>query len=153
MEAGAAEASGGCINAGKRLALAASIALLCVALFVGWYCVAANYDYDALSGTYTFRDKDVSCTLVLRADHSFQQDVKRAGRTAHAEGEWRRLGEGGVVFPGSFIRLPGQQMYQDKYENSAPDLYGNFYKILTLYPVLYLHSSPRDLKFSKKLFH
>ena len=39
--------------------------LLLIVLFCGWYTVAANYSYKAVSGTYSFRFNGDKSTLVL----------------------------------------------------------------------------------------
>jgi hypothetical protein len=39
-------------HAQKKIASAVAAVLLLIALFTGWYAIAANYDYGALAGTY-----------------------------------------------------------------------------------------------------
>ena len=135
------------------------IALLVgVVLFVAWYCVAADYDYSTLSGTYTFRGDGESSTLILKSDRSFQQELVHGGTVEHKTGTWRRIGESGVTFSKEFLRLPGQQSYRDKFGpdtsgNTEADgeFGGNFDKILTVYPELHLDAVPANLTLHKKI--
>jgi hypothetical protein len=83
-------------------------AFLSLAVFSVWYWFAADYSYGALAGTYVYRSGDLKSTLILKEDRSFAQEVVTVGKVQHAQGTWRRLGEGGVVFskeilpPGDF---------------------------------------------------
>jgi hypothetical protein len=87
--------------------------LLPIVLFWVWYSVAADYGYSAVSGTYTLQRSGEASTLVLRPDHSYRQEVVRAGRVEHAQGSWRRIGEGGVVFSNEFLKVTGQEIRAD----------------------------------------
>ncbi len=89
-----------------------AIALL-LSFFWFWYMMAADYGYRAVSGTYTFHNDGESSTLVLRQDQSFQQDLDRGGKVEHAQGSWRRVGEGGVVFSREFLKVKGQEVRSD----------------------------------------
>jgi hypothetical protein len=141
----------------KRLTRAVGLALLPFAAFWVWYSIAADYDYGALSGTYIYRSSQESSTLVLNSDRTFQQTLSRSGTLTRTTGTWRRIGEGGVVFSGSFLRLPGQRSYSDSpvSEHSAAndEFYGHFVKILTVYPKLSLDGGSNELVFHKNLFH
>ena len=88
-------------------------AVLILALLWGWYMVAADYSYNAVAGTYMFHSDGESSKLVLRRDRSFVQDLTRNGAVEHAQGRWRRVGEGGVVFSKEFLKLKGQQVRDD----------------------------------------
>ena|SRR6202035_1176614 len=87
--------------------------LLLILVFWVWYSVAADYGYSAVSGTYTFRLNGEASTLVLRKDHTFQQELTHQGRVERAQGNWRRIGEGGVVFSKEFLRVSGQEVRPD----------------------------------------
>jgi len=63
----------------KRLISIAAATFAVIALFVAWYCVAANYDYDALAGVYVFERNDERCVLDLRADRSFKEQLSYSG--------------------------------------------------------------------------
>ena len=96
-------------------------ALVAILLFTGWYVVAANYDYAALAGTYSFRGGGVTSTLLLRSDRSFHQEVLEKGQREVADGSWRIIGEGGVSFSKEFLRLPGAKTFTEEFGMS----YGN----------------------------
>jgi len=81
--------------------------LLALALFCGWYMVAANYDYGAVSGTYVYRRDNESSTLILRKDRTFSQQRISHGKVEQAQGTWRRIGEGGVNFSKEFLTIGG----------------------------------------------
>jgi hypothetical protein len=80
--------------------------VLCLGL---WYTVASDYGDSVVSGKYRLAQDGEMSTLVLKADHSFQQDLIRSGRAEHAEGTWRRIGEGGIAFSKEFLLLSGQE--------------------------------------------
>jgi len=124
---------------------------------MGWYVVAADYDYSALSGTYTFGGQGVISAVTLNPDRTFSQERTEAGHVMHTTGTWRRIGEGGVAFSADFLRLPGQQSYGDKFgydpkSTTNDDFGGSFRKILTVYPELLLDGVPDNLVLHKKLF-
>lgn len=87
--------------------------LLSIILFWVWYSVAADYGYQAVSGTYILQRGDETSTLVLRPDHSFQQELSRPGQVERAQGSWRRIGEGGIVFSKEFLKVTGQEVRPD----------------------------------------
>lgn len=91
----------------SKMKLVGDAVLLAVVVGVVWYSIAANYDYGAVSGTYSLRNDRDESTLVLRKDRSFQQELKHDERVERAQGTWRRVGEGGVVFSKEFLKLPG----------------------------------------------
>jgi hypothetical protein len=141
-----------------RSARAAGITLLLMVAFCGWYAIASNYDYGALSGTYRFKGNGESSILMLKSDRTFHQELKHDGKLNQTDGTWRRIGEGRVTFSGNFLRLPGQQSYADKFGNESSsatdtDFGGEFKKILTVYPELHLDAVPNDIVLHKELFH
>jgi hypothetical protein len=84
-----------------------------ILLFWAWYMTAADYSYKAVSGEYTFRKDGEISKLTLRPDRSFRQELNRSGTIEHAEGSWRRIGEGGIVFSREFLRIAGQTVRPD----------------------------------------
>ena len=78
-----------------------------------WYCWAADYGYSAVAGTYVFVDNGQQSVLVLLDNRVFRQELRRSGRVARAQGTWRRVGEGGVVFSKELLKVPGQKLRQD----------------------------------------
>ena len=124
---------------------AAAVLIGVFAAFWLWYCIAANYDYDALAGTYTFKGQGVSCKLLLRADQTFHEEVTEAGKTRFADGAWHRSGMSGVDFSLQFIRLPGEKTFVEDHgqgEGGPADLqfYGHFKKVLGIYTELTLNT-------------
>jgi hypothetical protein len=87
--------------------------VLALALLWLWYMVAADYSYEAVSGTYMYHGDGESSTLVLRQDQSFDQQLNRDGKTVHVRGTWRRIGEGGVVLSKDFLKVKGQEIRTD----------------------------------------
>src|ERR1700689_1230027 len=91
--------------------------LVCVLLLGGigiwWFVMASDHSDAAASGTYRLVHNGMKSTLVLQADHSFRQEVSDSSGTQRAEGTWRRVGEGGVVFSRGFLTLPGEQPGED----------------------------------------
>jgi hypothetical protein len=95
-----------------RVRLSVGIVLLIV-MFWTWYVTAADYSYGAVSGVYTFAHEGELSTLILKPDHSFHQELRSLGKVEHAQGNWRRIGEGGVVFSKEFLKLSGQETASD----------------------------------------
>jgi hypothetical protein len=141
----------------KRFLYALGGVVAFIALFCVWFSIASNYDYDALRGTYTYDNANVSSTLVLNADRTFSQQLTDGGKTVRASGTWRRIGEGGVALSADFLRLPGQQSSADT-PGADPDsiahpwFYGYFDKTLTVYPVLRLEGTASNLAMHRNLF-
>ena len=122
---------------------------LSFAVFSIWFMVAADYGYGAVSGTYTFRQGGESSTLTLRKDRTFRQKRDREGKIECAQGNWRRIGEGGVNFSKKF--LPIGQIRAE----SDGSIYGEVQKsFLELIPSIVLgpdrYGGPR---FHRELFH
>jgi hypothetical protein len=55
-----------------------------IVVFWSWYSVAADYSYGAVSGVYTFAHEGEFSTLILKPDHSFQQEFTYLGKVEHA---------------------------------------------------------------------
>jgi hypothetical protein len=143
-----------------KSARVAAVTLISIAALVGWYSIAADYDYEALSGTYVFRSNSETSTLVLHPDHSFVQDTTQSGKSIHAVGEWHRIGEGDVTFSKEFSRLPGQQSYRDRFgpdpngdEFADQEFGGDFQKFVGIYPSLHLDATPDALVLHKRFLH
>lgn len=89
-----------------RRLLVIFVAVVC---FVLWYSVAADYGDGVTSGTYHLSQNDQTSTLVLKPDHSFQQELSEHGEVERATGTWRRVGEGGIAFSKEFLTVSGQE--------------------------------------------
>lgn len=97
----------------STFAKATGAVVLPLALFVLWYTVAADYGDSVTSGTYHLSQNGETSTLVLKPDHTFRQELSRSGELRRAEGSWRRIGEGGVVFSKEFLAVSGQELDPD----------------------------------------
>jgi hypothetical protein len=122
--------------------------LLSIILFWVWYSVAADYVYSAVAGTYTLQQSGETSTLVLRPDRSFLQEVTRAGRVERAQGSWRRIGEGGIVFSKEFLKMAGQEVRPDGEADGEVKK-----RCLGLLFSINLNPDPGGPTFRKKLFH
>ena len=120
-----------------------------VAMFIiwEWYSVAADYDYDALSGTYTFSASGETSTLILRKDRTFQQELTHAGKVDHAEGRWHRSGEGGIEFTKEFLKVSGQEVTPDGEADGEVKK-----RFLGLFPSIRFNPRPGGPRFYKKAF-
>ena len=120
--------------------------LLVIALFFGWYYIAANYDYAALAGTYVFHGNGETCTLHLHSDRTFVQELNRSGETRRSQGSWHRYGESHVSFSNEFQKLSAQEM------NAEGQAHGQFEKVLGIFPSLVLAPLPDGPRFHRKWF-
>ena len=130
----------------KRLVRVGGVLVVVAVAFVGWYSIAANYDYGALSGTYTLSRNGEKCTLHLRPDQTFSEELNREGVAQKAEGRWRRYGEAHVSFSGEFLKVSGQEL------NAAGESHGQFNKRLGLMRSLTLAPLPDGPTFQKEWF-
>src|SRR5437588_6795220 len=97
----------------KRLGILAGLLFGVVVCFVLWYMVVADYSDRVVSGFYHLAENGETSTLVLKPDHSFQQDLNEHGNVAHARGTWRRVGESGIAFSKEFLIVSGQEPSAD----------------------------------------
>lgn len=105
--------SGGRQGGNPSIVQAVLVGILVAVAFWFWYCWAADYGYSAVSGTYTFDGDGERCTLVPLENRVFRQELRHAGTVERAQGRWRRIGEGGVVFSKEFIKVGRQTVRQD----------------------------------------
>jgi hypothetical protein len=120
--------------------------LALIALLAIWYSVAANYDYSALAGAYVFHGNGEACTLYLRPDHTFVQELSRSGELRESQGSWHRYGEAHVSFSNEFLRLSGEEA------NSAGEAHGQFEKQFGIITTLAMAPIPDGPRFHKRLF-
>jgi hypothetical protein len=92
-----------------KLARAGGVVALLFLCFVIWYVIAADYSDKVASGSYHLSQNDETSTLILKSDHSFQQELSKHGRVERATGTWRRIGEGGIAFSKEFLTVSGQE--------------------------------------------
>ena len=132
-------------HAQKKITSAVAALLLLIALFMGWYAIAANYDCRALAGTYVPNRNAESCTLDLRSERTFTEELVRAGTVQRAQGTWHRYGESHVSFSSEFLTTSGEEV------NADGEAHGEFSKTLGLLPRLTLAPLPNGPEFRKKL--
>src|SRR5437867_2547368 len=94
----------------KWLAYIVGAPVLVVMLYVVWYCIAANNDYAGLSGTYTLSRNGEKCTLYLRPDQTFTEELNWGGVAQEAQGRWNRYGLAHVSFSKEFLTLSGEEL-------------------------------------------
>jgi hypothetical protein len=129
----------------NRRVTVAVLALLVLVLFIGWYTVAANYDYSALAGVYVLNQNGERCVLDLRSDRSFTEELTQPGNIQRAAGTWHRYGQAHVTFSREFLRVSGQEL------NASGEAHGQFEKSLGSFPVLTLGPLPNGPQFRKRL--
>jgi hypothetical protein len=129
----------------KKLTFAGAAVLLLIAIFVCWYVVAANYDYGPLAGTYVLNRDAESCTLDLRSDRTFTEELVRAGSVQKVQGTWHRYGESHVSFSREFLTISGEDV------NADGEAHGEFSKTLGLLPRLTLAPLPGGPKLRRRL--
>ena len=89
----------------RKLALLGGVVVLLFICFVLWATVAMDYGDSVAVGTYSLAENGETSTLVLKPDHTFQQDLNQSGKMQHAEGTWRCFAEGGIEFSQQFLVL------------------------------------------------
>jgi len=120
---------------------------LIIILFWVWYSVASNYDYAALAGTYVFHGNGETCTLYLRPDRTFVQELSHSGEIQKSQGNWYRYGQAHVSFSNEFLKLSGEEM------NADGQAHGQFEKTLGIFPTLVVAPLPNGPEFHRRLFH
>jgi hypothetical protein len=121
--------------------------VLLILLFCGWYSVADNYGDGAISGIYALRSNVDASTVVLRPDHSFQQELNHSGEVKHAEGRWHRSGESGIEFSKEFLKVSGQEL------GPQGEAFGHVKRKFGLFLSIALNPEPGGPTFQKKLFN
>jgi hypothetical protein len=121
--------------------------LLSIVVFCAWWDVYANNDYGALAGAYVFDENGEKCTLYLRPDRTFEQELSRSGEIQKAQGHWHRYGQAHVSFSNEFLKLSGEDM------NASGEAHGQFDKTLGIFPTLTLAPLPNGPRFHRRLFH
>jgi len=96
----------------KVLRILSGCLFVVAAFFVVWY-VVSDYSDRVTSGTYHFTHDGQTSILVLKPDHTFQQDLSEHGEVKRATGTWHRVGEGGIEFSKEFLAVAGQEAHAD----------------------------------------
>jgi len=71
--------------------------------------IASDYGDGMASGIYHFAENGETSTLVLKPDHTFQQELSVRGESRVATGTWRRNGQSGIAFSREFLLVSGQE--------------------------------------------
>jgi len=129
----------------NRLFVPAVLLFLLAVLFVGWYAIAANYDYGALAGVYVLDHNGEKWVLDLRSDRTFTEEVVHSGVIQRAAGTWYRYGQSHVSFSHEFLKVSGQEL------NASGEAHGEFEKRLGLFPALTLAPLTDGPRFRKRL--
>lgn len=130
----------------RRTLVGIGCGFLVLAVFWLWYVVAANFNYGALAGTYVYKGPGETCTLYLRSDRTFVEELNRSGRVEKSEGQWDRYGEAHVSLSKEFVKLTAEEL------NASGQAHGQFDKTLGLFPRLVLAPLPDGPTFHKKWF-
>jgi hypothetical protein len=133
------------IKRNRRLIRTRVLVFLAIVLLVGWYAVAANYDYGALAGVYLLDQNPERCVLALHSDHTFTEELVHSGQVQRAVGTWYRYGQAHVNFSHEFLRVSGQEL------NARGEAHGQFDKRLGLFPTLTLAALPGGPRFHRRL--
>jgi hypothetical protein len=92
----------------KSMRILTGCFLALAVFFVLWHIVA-DYGDSVASGTYHFAQDGQTSTLVLKRDHTFQQELADQRNVKRRAGTWRRIGEGGITFSKEFLMVSGQE--------------------------------------------
>jgi len=116
----------------KKLLTAVGITLVVLSCLLAWAVVAMDYGDHVAVGSYVFRRDGEDSTLILSADHTFHQTLRHGSDERHADGTWRRVGEGGLSFSKDFLVVAGDE--------PGPDgtTFSDMQKLLGIYPSLKL---------------
>jgi hypothetical protein len=77
--------------------------------FLLWWSIASDYGDGVVSGAYHLAQNGETSTLILGPDHSFHQELTEQGKSKHATGTWRSIGERHIAFSKEFLILAGQE--------------------------------------------
>jgi hypothetical protein len=116
----------------KKWLTAISITLVVLLCLFAWAVVAMDYGDRVAVGTYSFKRDGESSTLTLSPDHTFHQILRRGSDERHADGTWRRIGQGGFFFSKDFLVVTGDEPEPDG------TTFCDMQKLLGLYPSLRL---------------
>ena len=72
----------------------------------------------SVTGTYKGDEPEISATLTLNPDHSFEQTVSRSGVANHATGTWGQNSDGTVLFSKDFLKTSGRSLDEDENASS-----------------------------------
>lgn len=104
----------------KRLGFLVSIALR--QYYVLYYIRADPSPNHTTPGAYSRDEKGVKSSLVLKADHTFEQEVSNLGIAKQARGSWSVSQNGDIHFSRAFLKPSGESLSEDETASSlAPN--------------------------------
>jgi hypothetical protein len=91
---------------------------------VVWYGKVDSSSKDGVSGTYAGDENGIPATLILKADHTFEQSVTYLGVRKQAQGKWILGQNGNISFSKEFLKTSGEPL-SDNETASAMDPQGS----------------------------
>jgi len=79
-----------------------------------WYGRKDASTSTPIAGTYVGDDEHAASTLLMKADHTFEEAVTREGQATHANGTWTFDSHGEIVFSKQFLDVSGQAIASGK---------------------------------------
>jgi hypothetical protein len=77
---------------------------------VEWYGRVDPSPDNVAAGTYVGDEEGVSATLILKADHTFEQAVSHQSVESHAKGSWSTSQNGDIMFSKAFLKASGEAL-------------------------------------------
>jgi hypothetical protein len=125
------------------------VLLLVCAIAAFWYIEAGNFSEVNVQGVYSANVGGETSTLILGADHKFQQTLNAGGAQVRADGTWRLFppdSQSHIAFSSTFLLMPGQKKAADG--TAYGSLRNNFGLLL-----ISLYSDTVGPTFHKRWFH
>jgi hypothetical protein len=82
--------------------------------WVVWYGRVDPSNGDTVNGKYAGDEPGMPTTLVLKADHTFEQTITNHGVEKHAAGSWSLNQNGDIVFSEAFLKTSGESLREDE---------------------------------------
>ena len=96
-----------------------------------WYVEAEDFSEQRVSGVYVLRHDGITQKIVLRPNHTFDQEDAANGAIRHGSGTWRVFSSTGhVAFSSSFIDARPSWRGQDEHE--VYGVFKNYFGIVSL---------------------
>jgi hypothetical protein len=81
---------------------------------VEWYLRVGSSPDNTVAGIYNGDEEGVPATLIVRADHTFDQTVSHVGDSKHANGTWNVNQSGDIAFSKAFLKTTGEALGEDE---------------------------------------
>ncbi|MGA9509105.1 MAG: hypothetical protein WBV55_10830 [Candidatus Sulfotelmatobacter sp.] len=79
-----------------------------------WYGRVDASPGNAVSGTYAGDEPEVSATLMLKPDHTFEQVIHTVSITKQTKGRWSVGQNGDIIFSKDFLKASGEVLRSDE---------------------------------------